>query len=121
MGAGRRVVLLLPLLASLVLAACASSAAAREAPRAAPASSRTAAPHGPLLAGTVQTSEDVTLDTAFHAGLDAAVSGAALTSPPAPSCASYAASPGGVFFPPEFDVVAADHSLYFSATAQSYQ
>ena len=73
-----------------------------------------------MLAGTVQTSEDVTLDTSFRAGVDAAVSGAVLTSPPALSCAAYAASPGGAFFPPEFDVVAADHSLYFSASAAGY-
>ena len=73
-----------------------------------------------MLAGTVRTSEDVTLDTSFHAGVDAAVSGALLTSPAAPSCAAYAASSSGIFFPPEFDVVVADHSLYFSATAAGY-
>lgn len=73
-----------------------------------------------MLAGTVQTSEDVTLDASFHAGVDSSASGAVLTSPPAPSCAAYAASPGGVFFPPEFDVIAANHSLYFSATAAGY-
>lgn len=73
-----------------------------------------------MLAGTVRTSEDVTLDTSFKAGADSAVSGAVLTSPPASSCAAYAASPTGVFFPPEFDVTAADHSLYFSATVADY-
>lgn len=67
----------------------------------------------------MRTSEDVTLDTSFHAEVDAAVSGAVLSSPPASSCAAYAAS-SGVFFPPEFDVVSADHSLYFSATVASY-
>ena len=69
----------------------------------------------------MRTSEDVTLDTSFQATVDSAVSGAVLTSPPAPSCVAYAASPSGVFFPPEFDVVAADHSLYFSATAAAYR
>ena len=68
----------------------------------------------------MQTTEDVTLDAPFRAGVDSAVSGAVLTSPPASSCAAYAASPSGVFFPPEFDVVAADHSLYFSASASGY-
>ena len=68
----------------------------------------------------MRTSEDVTLDTSFQAAVDSAVSGAVLTSPPALSCAAYAASSGGVFFPPEFDVVAADHSLYFSAMAAGY-
>ena len=73
-----------------------------------------------MLAGTVRTSEDVTIDTSFRAGVDSAVSGATLTSPPAPSCAAYAASPSGVFFPPELEVVAADESLYFSATTAGY-
>ena len=60
------------------------------------------------------------MDSSFRVGVDSAVSGAALTSPPASSCAAYAASPSGVFFPPELEVVAADESLYFSATASAY-
>lgn len=119
MSAGRDALLALPLmLIAAVLPACATTPSVP--PRSTPASSRTAAPRGPVLAGTVHTSEDVTLDSSFRAGADSAVSGAALTSPPASSCAAYAASPGGVFFPPEFDVVAEDHSLYFSASAAGY-
>ena len=82
--------------------------------------SRSTAPRGPLLAGRVQTSEDVTLDSSFRAGVDTAVSGALLTAPAASSCVAYAESSGAAFFPPEFDIVAADHSLYFSATAAAY-
>jgi hypothetical protein len=111
---------LLSVFSSAVLSACAATPGVPASSRSTPGASASAEPRGPVLSGTVQTSEDVTLDTSFHAGIDSAVSGAALTSPPAPSCAAYAASAGGVFFPPEFDVVAADHSLYFSATAAGY-
>lgn len=122
MSAGRLAALALLLVhAAALLSACGPTSAAPESSRPTPRASQPAtAPRGPALTGTVQTSEDVTLDTSFHAGIDVAVSGAVLTSPPAPSCAAYAASPGGVFFPPEFDVVSANHSLYFSATAQAY-
>ena len=111
---------LLCAVSSAVVSACAATPGAPASPRSTPGSSGSAAPRGPVLTGTVRTSEGVTLDTSFHAGVDSAVSGAVLTSPPASSCATYAASPSGVFFPPEFGVVAADHSLYFSATAAGY-
>lgn len=90
------------------------------AQRTTPAPSRAQSQHVPVLTGRVRTSEDVTLDTSFHAGVETAVSGADLTYPPATTCAAYAASAGGVFFAPEFDVTSADHSLFFSATATSY-
>ena len=121
MGAGRVALQALVVAFSFaVLSACAAAPVAPAASRSTPASSHTGAPRGPVLDGTVQTSEDVTLDTSFRAGVDTAVSGALLASPPASTCSAYAASPGGVFFPPEFDVVAADHSFYFSATAAAY-
>lgn len=112
---------LLCVVSSAVVSACAATPRVPASPRSTPGSSHSTAPRGPLLAGTVHTSEDVTLDTSFHAGVDSAVSGAVLTSPPAPSCAAYAASPSDVFFPPEFDVVAENHSLSFSATAAGYR
>lgn len=120
MGAGRVALhALLFVVSSAGLAACAAAPSSPASTRPQAAASHAAAAPGPVLTGTVRTSEDVTLDTSFHAEVDAAVSGAVLTSPPAPSCAAYTAS-SGVFFPPEFDVVSADHSLYFSAAAASY-
>lgn len=121
MGTGRGAVQAVVLVfAFAVLTACAAAPAAPAAARSTPASTRTGAARGPVLVGSVQTSEDITLDTSFRSGVDSAVSGALLASPPASTCAAYAGSPSGVFFPPEFDVVAADHSFYFAATAAAY-
>jgi hypothetical protein len=107
------------LITAAVLAAC-GTAAAPAVHRTSPAPSRTPATHGPALTGTVQTSEDVTLNTSFHVTVDSAVSGATLKASPASTCAAYAASSDGAFFPPQFDVVSQGHSLYFDAMASGY-
>lgn len=105
-------------IATLCAAAC--GAAPLASPSAAPRRTPTPAPAGPQLRGTIQTSENTSLTTTFRAPLEVAGSGGAATPQPGLTCAAYAAAPGGVFVPPQFDVTSAGHSVYFAATVGGY-
>jgi hypothetical protein len=107
----------------LVIAAVAACGAATDS--ASPsATSRgrgpTPTPSGPLLSGTVQTSEDVSLSAQFRAPIEVPTASGSATAIPGMSCATYAAGSNAMFAPPQFDITSGGHSFYIQAIASGY-
>lgn len=73
-----------------------------------------------MLTGIVETSEDVSLHATFHAPIEVAAGNGSATPQPGLTCAAYATAASSVFVPPQFDVIAGGHSMYFAATATGF-
>jgi hypothetical protein len=101
-----------------LLVACGSpsttSAGGTEHPTTSPGPSR------PMLTGTVQTAEDVSLTAPFRVPIQVATSGDPTPAAKDVACADYAAGVHNGFVAPVFDVKSDDHGIYFVGTSTAY-
>jgi hypothetical protein len=93
------------------LAACSTAGSATRTDRASPTPSPPVH-SGPLLTGTVNAAEDVTLTASFRVSIPILANQEPTPAPSDLGCLQYAAGMQGSFVAPVFDVTGGDHTIY---------